>query len=124
MPQIIEIDLAHVTQLGLPLSDCPFGISTDEELDDNPIYIRRLLLPETTTIEARLCSHEIAGDTDWTELGHTGYFDFTTEPCSVPHDPCCNNVTHLRVTGPFEVVRSDGPGRDIKISPNQRASLP
>src|SRR6266853_3666291 len=107
MPQIVEIDLASATPRGLPLSSCPFGISTDEELGNEPIYIQRLSLTETTTIEARFCSHGVAGDTDWVDLEHRGYLAFTTEPCSVPHDPCCNNVTHLRVTGPFEVVRSD-----------------
>jgi len=106
MPQTIEIDLARVTRRGLPLSDCPFGISTAEGLGGGPIYIQRLLLPESTCIEARLCSHGIAGDTDWVDLEHLGYLDFTVEQCSAPHHPCCNNVTHLRVTGPFVVVRS------------------
>lgn len=68
-------------------------------------HIEGVRLPATTEIEVRMCDHQInENDTDWCPVGHYDFFPFTLPVCSVPHASTCNQISHLRIIGPFEIA--------------------
>jgi hypothetical protein len=69
-------------------------------------HIAGLKIPLDVVIECRMCDHQ-RDDTDtdwWPAASHDAFFPFTKPVCSVPHAETCNQITHVKVLGPFEII--------------------